>query len=209
MRQLLACTAALGVLLAVPAASGAKSVNDRDLGWPAAQLRRLHLPKVLPGTCHRAAPHRESRAQKLIEQHGDPTEALRRVFHYRWGGAWIDPCDHMRMGIGVPPSGAAHVAKARQVIARHHLTSVIRLYAVRSTGREIEDAIDAFYDRFEPLSDQGLLTSFQIERGIMVIELAKPLDAQNRKAIHAYALAAPIAIVVRDTDEHDFTAIPV
>jgi hypothetical protein len=204
VRQLV-LTILLAALLGAPAAS-AKSVYDLDIGWTDAQRARLHLPRVIPGTCHRDGPGHETGTQRLLGTRGDPTEALRAIFHYHWAGAWIDFCDKDRMGIGVPPSEAAGVPKARAVIARHHLTGHIRLFAARSSGHQISAALVAFNDRFRPLLDQGLIESGEIERGIVEIELAKPLDAQSRKDIRAYALAAPVAMVVRDTNAHDFTA---
>lgn len=192
--------------LALPVAAPARSVYDPDIGWPAALLAKYDLPKVATRPCRRAITRADIHRQSLVDRH-DPDEALRRIFHYRWGTGWWDFCDGGRLHYGVVASEAAGIPAARRLIARRHLQRYVRFVAVRSTWRELGDVQDEFGDRWPQLYDQGLVeTSADSERNAVQIDLATPVTPDVRAAIRAWALRAPVNVVVHDTHEPDFFA---
>jgi len=119
--------------------AAAKSIYDPDIGWTTAERQRLHLPRAPTRICRREPTKAQIHLQNVIDKLGDPTEGLRRIFHYRWGSGWYDPCDGGRLHVAVVPSEAAGMPRARALIARRHLTPYVRFNAVRSTWRELGD----------------------------------------------------------------------
>jgi hypothetical protein len=207
MRQL-AFLILLGAL-AVPAAAPARSVFDPDIGWPAALRARYDLPKVATRPCARDITRADIHLQSVIDKRRDPYEGLRRIFHYRWGGGWYDFCDGGRLHYGVVASEAAGVPAARALIARRHLTRYIRLVAVRSTWRELGDVQDELEQRWPQLWDQGLVeSSADSARNAVEIDLATPVPVDVRAAVHAWALQAPVSVVVHDTREPSLAVEP-
>jgi hypothetical protein len=201
---------ALLAALVVPGAAGARSVYDPDIGWPAARRAALHLPRVRQAPCTRDLTKAEIHLQNVVYRRGDPREGLRKIFNYRWGNAWYDPCDGGRMGVGIQPSiTAAQLRAARALVARHRLTAQVRFFTVRSTYRELSDQVDALDGPFGALVDQSLLTwGIETDRNTVVIDVAKRVVPADRARIRAYALAAPVNVVVRDSPAEVFVEEP-
>jgi hypothetical protein len=194
--------------LALPAAAPARSVFDPDIGWPAALRAKYAIPHLGTHPCRRDITRADIHRQSLIDKRGDPSEGLRRIFHYRWGAGWFDFCDAGRLHIGVVASEAAGIPVARALIARRHLTRYIRFVAVRSTWRELSDVQTEFEQRWPELEDQSLVEdSSDPERNAVRIDLAKPVTPDVRAAIRAWALRAPVNVVVHDTDAPDYRAV--
>jgi hypothetical protein len=207
VRQL-ALVVAMLALFVSPMAS-AKSVFDPDIGWTSAQRARLHLPRAPARPRHCALTKAMIHRQGVIDKRGDPSEGIRKIFHYRWGAGWFDFCDGGRLHLGVVASEAAGVPAARALVARRHLSDLIRFVAVRSTWRELGDVQDDFEARWPQLEDQALVMDHSdAQRNAVVIDLAKPVDARTRKAIRAWALAAPVNVVVHDTDADNYETTP-
>ncbi|MCW2995818.1 MAG: hypothetical protein JWQ18_3313 [Conexibacter sp.] len=193
----------LGGCGVTPAA--AKSIFDPDIGWTTAERQELHLPRAPTRICHRDLTKAQIHLQGVIDRLGDPSEGLRKIFHYRWGSGWYDPCDGGRLHFAVVPSEAAGVAAARALIARRRLTPYVRFNAVRSTWRELGDVQTAFEQRWSQLEDDALVQdSADAERNAVQIDLARPVDPETRAAIRTWALAAPVNVVVHDTDAGNY-----
>jgi hypothetical protein len=210
MRRLALVTLAVAVLGACGVSSAAaKSIFDPDIGWTTAERQRLHLPRAPTRICRRDLTKAQIHLQGVIDKRGDPSEGLRKIFHYRWGAAWYDPCDGGRLHFAVVPSEAAGVPKARALIARRHLTPYVRFNAVRSTWRELGDVQTEFEQRWSQLEDDALVQdSADAERNAVQIDLAKPVPPDTRAAIRAWAVAAPVNVVVHDTQADDFAIEP-
>lgn len=204
MVQRALATAVLVVLLAA-APAAARSVHDPDIGWSAAKRHALHLPVVSSRPCHRKLTRAMIHLQGVVDKRGDPLEAIRAHMRYRWGNAWYDPCDGGRLGIGIQPSGARYVPAVRAIIARRHLTRQVRLFAVRSTYRELSDAETGLLAAYQSLVD-GEVMSIAIDttRNTIVVELASPVAREDRARVRAAALAAPVNVVVHDVPTPDF-----
>lgn len=191
------------VALAGAATAPARSVYDPDIGWTAAQLRALHLPRVDAKPCTRDIDARGRRIQSVLAGH-DPGEAIRAAFHYRWGNAWYDFCHGGLLSIGVHPGGAADLPKARAIVARRHLTKYIRFVAVRSTYRQLSDEVDLIGRLYDAQALACQLTwGIDTQRNTVVIDLATTLPAADRAAVRAHALAAPVNVVVHDDHAGD------
>jgi hypothetical protein len=205
--RLLAIT--LLAALVLPAAAGARSVYDPDIGWPAARLAALHLPRVRQAPCTRDLTKAQIHLQSIVAKRGNPREGLRKIFNYRWGNAWYDPCDGGRLGVGLQPGiTAAQLKAARALIARRHLTAQVRFFAVRSTYRELSDVLDDVDVAFAPLLDQALIEyGIQTDRNTIVIDVARPVAPADRARLRAYALAAPVNVVVHDGAAADFKIV--
>jgi hypothetical protein len=210
-RRLLAAalSATAAAAVAVPAAAPARSVYDPDIGWTTAQRHALHLGRVSTKPCDRDLSARDKRIQSIIDRHGDPREAIRAVFHYRWGNSWYDPCRGGAMFVGVQPSGARYVKAARAIVSRRHLTRYVRFVAVRNTYRELSDETDALGRLYDPLVT-GCQLSWSVDtlRNTVVVELARTVSAADRAAIRAHALAAPVNVVVHDRHDDDLCGEP-
>jgi hypothetical protein len=191
---------------ALPSAALARSVYDPDIGWSTARRRALHLPRVHARPCHRPLTRAMIHMQSVVDKRGNPLEAIRAIMHYRWGNAWWDPCDGGRLGIGIQPAGARYVPRVRALLAKRHLTHLTRLFAVRSTYRELSDAEDALLRANESLLGASLITAgIDTTRNTVVVELARPVTPEDRARIRGAALGAPVNVVVHDSQADDFS----
>lgn len=195
------------VLLATAPAIEARSVLDREIGWSPALLRELRLPKVPAAPC-RARPltKRDTRVQSRIDE-ADPRDALYLILHDRpttnlWGNLWFDACDGGRLEVGVASGGSRDqtrraVRQARAYLTRRRLSSIVRLVAVRSTYRQLSDAVDALSDQFAAEIDGGLISpGIDTRRNTVDVDVGRATTSEQRDRLTAAALASPVNVVL-------------
>src|SRR3954451_20120555 len=68
------------------ATAQAASIYDKDIGWPTRLRRELRLERPATRTCDPQYTKERARRQDRTSGSRDPTEALRAIFNYRWGG---------------------------------------------------------------------------------------------------------------------------
>jgi hypothetical protein len=80
----------LFAVLAMAAPASVRSVRDPDIGWPEKLRRELRLERPATRACNRDITKPMRALQDRVDDHS-PFEALRAIFHYRWGNAWSTP----------------------------------------------------------------------------------------------------------------------
>jgi len=200
----------LALLLALPATATARSVRDPDIGWPEKLRHELRLARPSTRACTRDLTRAMRALQDRVDDHS-PFEALRAIFHYRWGDAWYDPCDGGRLKVGVPPAPAAAVRRtvlqARALVARRGLARDVALVAVRSTYRELSDAQDRLDAQFDDLYRQALIESgIETDRNTIVYEVARPVQGADWQRLADAALRAPVNVVLHRVNRDDLVA---
>jgi hypothetical protein len=190
------------------ATAEAKSIYDKDIGWPEKLRRELRLERPVTRDCERPPTKEGGRRQNRIVGSRDPIEALRAIFEYRWGNAWFDRCDGERLKVGVVRVSARklrrQLARARAMIARRRLTGDVTFVAVRSSYRELSDAEDRLLEQFAQLSDSADLTAgIDTEFNAVVVEVARDVGNADVTRVREAGRAAPVNVIVRRVDQDD------
>lgn len=197
----------LAVLLVVVPDASARSVHGPDIGWPTALRQELRLPKVDTKRCDSDGTRAMVRRQNRIDRRGFPRDQLYRIFHRKsernmWGNAWYALCAGGELQVGVAYAGSARdmrraVRRARQVLARRKLTRDVRLVAVRSTYRQLEQESDRLWKLFRerPGADR-ILSGIDVFRNALEIEVDHRVPEVTRKRLRAFARRSPVAVVL-------------
>jgi hypothetical protein len=195
------------------ATAQAASIYDKDIGWPTKLRQELRLERPATRTCDPPFTRERARRQDRTSGSRDPTEALRVIFNYRWGGAWYDGCDGERLKFGVVRVPAARLRRqmrrARKLIARRRLTRDVAFVAVRSSYRELSDTEDRLLEQFAELFDSADLSAgIDTSLNAVVVEIARDVAADDVKRVREAARTAAANVVARRVDEDDLSVQP-
>lgn len=195
----------VGLVLA--AGASARSVHDPDIGWPTALRKELRLPKVVTKECQKEHTRATIRRQNRIHRRDEQRDVLYRFFHRKsernmWGNMWYALCRGGELQIGVAYAGSARdvrraVRRARAHLARRKLTRDVRLVAVRSTYRELEQAGDKLWKliRKRPGSDR-IASGISTTRNTVEIDIDHRVPEATRAVIRRFARSSPVAVVL-------------
>lgn len=196
----------IGLLVAAPDAA-ARSVHDRDVGWPSALRQELGLPKVKTKRCDREHTRATIRRQNRIHRRDEQRDVLFRIFHRKsernmWGNMWFALCQGGELQIGVAYAGSARdarraVRRARTHLARRKLTRDVRLVAVRSTYRQLEQESDRLWKliRKRPGVDR-VMSGISTTRNVLEIEIDHRVPEATQKLLRTFARRSPVAVLL-------------
>lgn len=194
------------VLVGAPAAS-ARAVDDPDIGWPTALRKQLRLPKVATKECQKEHTRATIRRQNRIHRRDEQRDVLYRIFHRKsernmWGNMWYAICQRGELQIGVAYAGSARdvrraVRRARAHLARRKLTRDVRLVAVRSTYRHLEQESDRLWKliRKRPGSDR-ISSGISTTRNVLEVEIDHRVPEATRAVLRTFARRSPVAVVL-------------
>lgn len=193
--------------LVMAASASARSVHDPDIGWPTALRKELRLPKVVTTECDREHTRATIRRQNRIHRRDEQRDVLYRIFHRKsernmWGNMWFAICQRGELQIGVAYAGSAGdvrraVRRARAHLVRRKLTRDVRLVAVRSTYRQLEQESDKLWKllRKRPGSDR-IMSGVSTTRNTIEIEIDHRVPEATRAVLRTFAERSPVAVVL-------------
>ncbi|WP_022928855.1 hypothetical protein [Patulibacter americanus] len=192
-------TALLG---AAPA--DARSIHDPDIGWPTALREELGLPVLRSAPCRARTTRAKIRLQNRVSRAEPP---LRGILRYGeadvWGSAWYTNCDGGRLQVGIAsgapaPATRRIVRTLRRRLAKRGLTNDVRLVAVRSTYKQLDEQAELVDTAVVP----GALEAGHISTGIRTTRNAVSIDVYNTippadlVRLRAFARDAPVNVVL-------------
>lgn len=202
-----ALIAALVVVLVGTSPASARSVDDPDIGWPTALRKELRLPKVATKQCRKEHTRATIRRQNRIGRRDEQRNVLYRIFHRKsernmWGSMWFAICARGELQIGVAYAGSARdvrraVRRARRHLARRKLTRDVRLVAVRSTYRQLEQESDRLWRvlRKRPGTDR-VSSGISTTRNTLEVEIDHRVPEATRAVLRTFARRSPVAVVL-------------
>ncbi len=197
----------LALLLVVAPPAGARAVDDPDIGWPSALRKELRLPKVDTKRCDKEHTRATIRRQNRIMRRGDPRDELYRILHRKsernmWGSMWVAVCagGSERVGVayaGSPRDARRAVRRARAVLARRKLSRDVRLVAVRSTYRQLEQENGRLSKRIGKLAGREWIASgIDTSRNTLDVDVLHRVPEATRMVLRAFARRSPVAVVL-------------
>lgn len=195
------------VALVGASSASARPIDDPDIGWPTALRKQLRLPKVATKECQKEHTRATIRRQNRIHRRDEQRDVLYRIFHRKsernmWGNMWYAICQRGELQIGVAYAGSARdvrraVRRARAHLARRKLTRDVRLVAVRSTYRQLEQESDRLWKliRKRPGSDR-ISSGISTTRNVLEVEIDHRVPEATRAVLRTFARRSPVAVVL-------------